>query len=62
MLINNENSVIIEGQGFKKFFVSLVADEQSLSQSTFYVEDNSGQYLMGLDQPLTAGKFSCLLN
>ena len=57
LLEGHDNAVLVHGDGYKKAVVTAVADEQPLSQTTFKFSDCSGQFLLGLEKPFSAGVY-----
>ena len=57
LLEGNDKAVFVHGNGYQKAVVTAVADEQPLSQTTFKYSDCSGQFLVGLEKPFSAGTY-----
>lgn len=55
LLDSNENAVCFKSNERHRYPVTIICDEQPISQTTFLLEDDSRLFLLGLDRPLTAG-------
>ena len=55
LLASNHHAVCFKGVAHQRYPVTIVCDEQPISQTTFIFEKNSRHFLLGLDRPLTMG-------
>ena len=55
LLASNQYAACFNTDKCQRYPVTIVCDEQPISQTTFLLEKNSRHFLLGLDKPLTMG-------